>query len=921
MSDQGGPVGRIWELGRIDAFARVACVAGGTLMVTGPTGIGKTLLLDSAVDRATRSDDVVLTASGAEFEADVGFSTLSQLLYPLHAQMSTLAEDHSDDLSLALGYSSSKGKGSRVSVSEAAIELLAKVRVASPILLAVDDLQWVDSGSAVVLREIADVAPAMGIGFIGACRTDTGTRFDASGFPQLELSPLKPAESALLVTSCFPQLSPQAVQRVVAESEGYPLALVELASALSENVDAGGALPQTLPLSQRLQDLFTSRVNALPDSTRRALLLRALASGQASGLGAELGAPEELALAEAARLISARDTRGSASFRHPLIRAAVVHCSTSAERRRAHAELAGLFAHHPERCAWHLAQAADQPDAAIATLLEAAATAALRRGDSAGAVSSALRSAKLSPDAAERCRRLARAAYIEADVSGALQDASDLLAAARQASSGSDGSLQGTVAAAYVLLNEGDVDTAHALLTTALTSGDPCVGASRETLVSALHTLMLAAFFGGRPELWQSFEQGLALLQNEIPPALACMANTFPDPVRTGHAALDQVEPILDSLANEEDPARIVFVSEAVFYLDRLEACRNALWRVVHNGREGGAVASSIYAVIMLSFADFANGSWDTAQQLADEGVQLCEKHGYRLLAWPGRLAQALIAAARGDLSVTTHIARSMTNWSTSRGGRTVHIYAHHARELAALGYGDFDEAYRLATAISPPGLLPPYTAHALWVPMDLVEAAVHIGRHAEACAHVRALKEADVAALSPRLAQLVAGSEAMAATDPDDAIELYEQALALPGGEQWPFERARIQASYGQRLRRLQRTLTSRDHLHAAATTFDELGAQPWRSRVLRELEATGLNKGRTTTGRDALTPREEEIASLAATGLGNKQIAARLLVSPRTVAAHLRHIFPKLGVSSRAALRDSLGAPPPQERGGDAR
>lgn len=912
-------MGRIWELGRIDAFARVACAAGGTLIVTGPTGIGKTLLLDSAVDRATRSDVVVLSASGAEFEADVGFSTLSQLLYPLRTQMSTLTEDHNDGLSVALGYSSSKGNGSRASVSEAALELLEKVRVDSPILLAVDDLQWVDPGSATVLREIADVAPARGIGFIGACRTDTGTRFD-SGFPQLELSPLKPAESALLVTSCFPQLSPHAVQRVVAESEGYPLALIELASALSENAGAGGPLPQTLPLSQRLQDLFTSRVEALPDSTRRALLLRALASGQPSGLGGELGTPGELTVAEQALLISARDTQGSASFRHPLIRATVVHCSTSAERRRAHAELAGLFAHHPERCAWHLAQAADQPDAAIATLMEDAATAALRRGDSEGAVASALRSAELSPDAAERCRRLARAAYIKADVSGALQDASDLLTAARQASNGSDGSLQGSVAAAYVLLNEGDVDTAHALLSTALTS-DLSLGASRETLVSALHTLMLAAFFGGRPELWQPFEQGLDLLQNEIPPALACMANTFADPARTFHVALDQAEPILDSLANEDDPARIVFVSEAVFYLDRLEACRNALWRVVHNGREGGAVASSIYAAIMLSFADFANGSWETAQQLADEGVQLCEKHGYRLLAWPGRLAQALIAAARGDLSVTMHIARSMTNWSTSRGGRTVQIYAHHARELAALGYGDFDEAYRLTTAISPPGVLPPYTAHALWVPMDLVEAAVHIGRHAEARAHVRALKEADVAALSPRLALLMAGSEAMAATDPDDAIQLYEQALALPGGEQWPFERARIQASYGQRLRRLQRTLTSRDHLHAAATTFDDLGAQPWRSRVLRELEATGLSKGRTTTGRDALTPREEEIASLAATGLGNKQIAARLLVSPRTVAAHLRHIFPKLGVSSRAALRDRLGPPPPQEHGRDAR
>ncbi|MET8036843.1 LuxR family transcriptional regulator [Streptomyces sp. NPDC005345] len=902
-------VGRSREVTELRAFLATAASRGAALAFSGPAGVGRSALLDMASSMACRSGALVLHAAGAQFESNVEFACLSQLLYPLRKAARIRAAKDPGPLSAAVGYDLGEGSGETASIPGIAAQLLRETCGQALVLLAVDDLQWVDASSAAVLEVIARRAEDLGVGFIGACRSDTPAHFDSSAVAVLDVPPLKPPEALSLVRSRFPQMSSSSMRQVVAESEGYPLTLVELASALEVESSTDCGPDGGLPFPPRLRRLFSSVVRDLPDSTRQALLLEALAAQDPGPRDRLAASSTDLLPAVQAQLVTTQDQIGSVTFTHPLIRTTLIACSTSAERRQAHSDLARLSERRPESCAWHLAEAADRPSEALAAVLESNATAALRRGAAGEAMARALRSAELSPDAAERARRLARAAYMKADVSGDLKDASAMLLAAREGTSGTDSSLQSAVAAAYVLLNEGDVDAAHRLLAAALDSEELARDASRDTLLSALHTLMLAAFFGGRPELWPPFQRALARLKGDIPSDLACMANTFPDPARTGHAALPLLDPILRGLKEEEDPAQIVRIAEAVFYLDRLEDCRDGLWKVIRNGREGGAVASSLYALIVLSFADFQRGSWDTAQQLADEAEQLCGEHGYHILAWPARLAQALLAAARGYPSVVSEIARGMANWSTSHGGHTIKLYAHHARELSALGHGDFDEAYRQVTAISPPGDLPPYRAHALWVPMDLVEAAVHIGRYAEARAHVEAVTEAGIASLSPRLALVVAGSAAMAA-DHDDAVELFEAALAIPSSQQWPFERARIQAAYGQRLRRLHRTLEAREHLGAAAATFDYLGARSWRARILRELQATGLRRGGATADRGSLTPREREIASLAATGLGNKQIAARLLISPRTVAAHLRNVFPKLGLTSRAALRDRLDA-----------
>jgi DNA-binding CsgD family transcriptional regulator len=231
-------------------------------------------------------------------------------------------------------------------------------------------------------------------------------------------------------------------------------------------------------------------------------------------------------------------------------------------------------------------------------------------------------------------------------------------------------------------------------------------------------------------------------------------------------------------------------------------------------------------------------------------------------------------------------------------------------RALLASGHSDFDEAYRHASAISPAGTLPPHVSQSMWVALDLVESAVATSRHQEAAAHAEALRQANADQVSPRLAMVTYAAAALSA-DAGRAAAWFERALAVPDARRWPFEMARVQLLFGEHLRRARATAAARPHLMAALETFENLGARPWTDRAARELRAAGAPSSRPVTpGAGTLTDRELTIASLAAAGLTNRQIADQVNLSHRTVGANLYRIFPKLGVSSRAALRDALAA-----------
>jgi DNA-binding CsgD family transcriptional regulator len=912
-------IGRDREVEFLRSFIDQSAAQGGALLLSGDAGLGKTELLDAAAAHAAAAGTRVLRAAGAEFEADLSFAALNQVLYPLLGGLEQLSALHGKALRVALGLSDGSPADQLV-VSNAALALVLQAAAARPVLVIVDDLPWVDRASAVVLGFVARRLAGSRVGFLAAYRSGEESFFERSGLPGYELEPLDETAAAALIGDRFPALAPRVRQRLLADAQGNPLALLELPVALS-GPQRAGALPAVLPLSQRLQSLFASRVSGLPAATRDLLLLAVLEGtgdlGVLRGTASGQGGIEDLAPAERARLVHVDHGTGRLTFRHPLTRSAVVELSTSDQRRRVHAVLAKQLTDQPERRAWHLAEAAVGPNQEVARLLEQAANVTLRRGDAVGAIAALLRAADLSPGGRERSRRLALAAYLGADVTGDLRNVPQLLEKAHRADPERAGSLAAAVAASAHLLNgDGDIDTAHRLLVGAIEMQPGPYDADDTVLIEALYTLLLVCFFGGRSELWEPFETALRQVQPQVPDTLAVLSKTFPDPARTALPALGQLDAAIAGLRQEADPVRIVRVGIAAAYVDRLAGCREALWRVVRHGREGGAVTSAIEALFLLGNHGFLAGQWEEVAKVCDEGLRLCDAHSYRLLAWPGLFLRALLAATGGHAGQTQVLTDQMTRWAAPRRIGSVHHYAAHAKALAALGQGDFEDAYQHATAVSPAGVLAAHIPHALWLVMDLVEAAMRTGRHAEAAAHVAAVREADLAAISPRLALITGGSAAIAAPD-HQAGDLFEEALAIPGADRWPFDLARIQLAYGERLRRTKATTHARSQLAAALDTFQRLGAQPWAARAGNELRATGLSRGQAAAsgGQVSLTPQQREIAQLAAAGLTNKQIGERLFLSPRTVATHLYQLFPKLGVASRAALRDALAALPAEQ------
>jgi DNA-binding CsgD family transcriptional regulator/tetratricopeptide (TPR) repeat protein len=872
------------------------------------------MLLDVAAGLASHAGMQVLRARGVEFEASMSFAGLNQALLPIFGQFSELTETHRNALNVALGL----GEGDppdRLVVANAVLTLLRTASVHRPLLVIVDDLTWLDRPTAGVLGFAARRVAESRVGVLAACRPEDQSFFDRVGLPELDLRPLNHDAASNLLESRFPILAPAVRERILTEAQGNPLALLELPAALSDAQRiAIHALPDALPLSRRLETLFASRITALPAPSRQLLLLMALdGTGELRLLNTTVPGGawlEHLAMIEQARLVYVDEITRRPIFRHPLIRSAVVELATTAERREIHQQLAEVWADQPDRRAWHLAHATVGVDPEVAESLEQAAYHTLRRGDGVGAIAALTRAAELSPRGADRGRRLAEAAYIGADVTGQLRNAAQLLADAHQADPQFKDSVQSAVTAAFVLLNgEGDVDTAHSLLAGAIQNDQQV---SPALLVEALNVLNLICFFGGREELWWPFFEALDRLRPGVPTDLDLLSKTFADPVRTAAPALGQLETAISELTSEVDPTRIVRVAIAAVYVDRLQGCRPALWRLVSDGRRGGAVASAIQGLLMLGLDDLMTGQWQEALRLLAEGVGLCETHGYELFAWPGRYQLAALAALTGDYATTHAMADDMMRWAIPRRVGAVQAYACHARALAALGQGNFEEAFRQAATISPPGRLASYSPGAIWALMDLVESATRTGRHADASAHVAAMREMNVADLSSRVALLAGGSAAIAAPD-DSAVELFAKTLAMAGAGRWPFDLARVRLVYGERLRRLRANTESRIQLSAALETFECLGAQPWAKRASNELRATGETKSRGGHyASPALTPQEHQIATLAAAGLSNKQIAEHLFLSHRTVGGHLHRLFPKLGVATRAGLRDALATLP---------
>jgi DNA-binding CsgD family transcriptional regulator/energy-coupling factor transporter ATP-binding protein EcfA2 len=923
-------VGRSGELERVLRLAAEAARHGAALMIFGDPGVGKSALLNVAAGVFAAQHGQVLTAVGLEHEADIAFSALSLLLHPLHAYLAELDGPHRQALSVVLGLADGPGP-SRLVVANSVLELLCLTANRSPLLVIVDDLQWVDRSSAAILGLVSRRLTGTRVGFLAAARTGEAGFFESSGLPELRIEALGPEASSALVDAEFPGLAARVRHRVLAESEGNPLALLELPTALSlPERAAEQVLPDVLPLGRKLQSTFAARLAQLPGPARALLLLAALdVSGDLRVLQ-QAGAAQDslgvLAPAERAHLVRVDDSAGRVTFRHPLVRAAVVAASTSAERRHAHLALAQQLTSQPERRAWHLAASCVQPDEAVAALLEDTAASVLRRGDAVGAVAALIRAADLHPNGDRRSRLLAQAAFVGAGVTGDLRNVPKLLADARRADPGHGESLQAAVAASYALLNgDGDLLTAHRLLVNAIETHTRSLGragpdandtsAVDPALVDALHSLLSVCSWAGQGDLWPPLLSVIEDLRSRVPRTLHLRVQVQGDPARLDAVTLAEFDGAIRALREQADPARTVQIAIAALYIDRIDDCRESLWRVVQDGRAGGAITSAIRAMMALCVEDFAVGRWDEAHELAIEGLQLCDTYGYGLPTWFLRMGQALVAAGRGDEDLVRSLTEQMMRWATPRRVGAVQMFARHARGLSALGQGDFEEAYQQLSAISAPGAFPAYTAYALKIPMDLVEAAIRTGRPDEAVAHLRAMRVAGLPALSGHLALMTGAAAALCASD-DDAAVLFEAALKVPGADRWPFDLARVHLAYGEHLRRHHAPVAARRHLETALEVFHRLAARPWVARAANELRASGRTRQQNDyASAGVLTPQEREIAFMAASGLSNREIGERLFLSHRTVGTHLYRVFPKLGITTRAALRDALTRASPDD------
>jgi DNA-binding CsgD family transcriptional regulator len=646
--------------------------------------------------------------------------------------------------------------------------------------------------------------------------------------------------------------------RVLREAAGNPLALLEVPARLTPGQRAGvEPLPEHLPPGDRLERVFADRLGALPPATRFVLLLCALAGRGAQPPDLIAGAARaagtsaaELTPAREHGLVDVDPHTGRIAFRHPLAGACVARAATAAERRRAHRALAAALPGESERALTHRVAATDGPDAGLARALAEAGRRAAARGGHGEAGALLARAAELSPGAADRVRRLVGAAHAAAH-GGSLATAGRLLGEARRGGIPADARALHDVTHAFVRLHaDGDLAPAIDVVT-----GGPL----REAAGTSLFLLLVATGCTDDPAVREAARVAL-------PPGGGA--------VRTGWLPWDPAS--ADALG---DPA--------------------PLWERVTRRASFHTMAC---AALVAARDDHLTGHWDRCLAATAAGASAAGARGHGFLERMFRYVAGHVHAARGDQEELDALAAPLGRWASTRRHTRLLGGLAALRARCALGNGDYEAAYAGAAALVPPGR-PPAGGHA--VLLDLVEAALHTGHAAQARRHAAAFRAAGTAATGPHPAFVLAAAEALAA--PDDAVDAAAHAVyALPGAGRWPFELARVHLHHGAWLRRRHRAVEARHHLAAAHRRFVALRAAPWAGRAEEELCAAGPGG---TTPHAALTAQELRVARLAARGLTNRQIGDRLRVSPRTVGAHLYKIFPKLGVSSRAALAQALG------------
>lgn len=882
------------------------------LVLRGEAGIGKTALLEHARDAAMSSGFAVESATGAESESQFAFAGLHQLCAPLWSHATALPAPQRTALGVAFGQQDGAAPD-RFLVGLATLNLLAEAAEQGPVLCLVDDAQWLDQASSQVLAFVARRVAAERLALVFASRDAPDGADDVlAGLPHRRLEGLGDADArALLATAVRTPLDDTVRDRIVAESRGNPLALLELPHSVEPARLAGGfGLPDVLSVPRRIEDSFTARSGSLPAETQLLLLVAAAEpTGDAALLwraAERLGLARESArAAEAAGLV---ETDSRVRFRHPLVRSAVYRAATASERRRAHDALAAATdpAVDPDRRAWHRAQAVLGTDEDAAADLERSADRARARGGVAAAGAFLQHAAELTPDPARRAMRALDAAHAM-HAAGASAEALELLAVADA------GPLDPVQRArlqllraqiAFHLTRGDDVPTMLLGAARTLAPLDPAL--ARDTYLFALDT---ATITGGRgrdvrevadvartapaaptpPRPVDLLLDGLVSLftdgyQASVPALRRALEGFHGDATRAGISDGDDARQWL-WLAGRT--ALTLFDNELLYVLAR---------RNVELAREAGALATLPTALLFRAATLVASGEVALASELAAEGRIITEAIG----AAPLHQADLILTAWRGRRAETVELFAASVEAHGRDGAEGT--LAQYALAVLHNGLGEYPAALDAATHVLESNEHPLIS---LALP-ELVEAASRADEPQRAAAALEELDARARATGTPWALGLTERSRGLTTAGPA-AEHHYREAIELLRSCRMASHLARTHLVYGEWLRREGRRHDAREQLRTAHDLLLDMDGAAFAARAARELRATGEHaRPRIAQPADALTSHELQIARLVATGATSREVGAQLFLSPRTIESHLRSIFRKLGITSRRQLRE---------------
>ena len=904
-------LGRELERNRIDELIGAARHGeGASLVLRGEAGMGKTALLAHAAESA--HDLRVLHTRGLEGEAPLAYRGLHDLLLPLANLLDRIPAQQADALrgALALGPEPSGPQA----VAAGTLSLLAASGEVKPLVVTVDDLQWIDSASADAILFSARRLVGNPVALFLAVRADE-TEFETAGLDELVIEGLSPSEAAELVVRARSEIAPQVAARLVEATNGNPLALVELPQLLDERQARGESpLPNPLPAAASIERAFEMRAARLSEAARTALTAAAALGDGDTGVLARaldslgIDAGESLEEAETAGVVLLRP--GSFEFVHPLARSALYQAALPSDLRRAHAALAGALDPEaaPDLRAWHLSEAATEPDEELAAALESSADRALRRGGYRAAASARERAAELSTDDESRARRLALAGDA-AQLAGLSERALVLLDKALIAENDPLRRAEIQNSRGFILHWRGEFDRAreawsqaaqveafdrekaaviyHELLGPAYERGD-----AAGVLEMGQRSYELAPRDGGWIEFMGATAIGFGLMYN----GRAREARPFL--LRGGEIAESNPESF-------DDPVWLGVGGAALCFAEEDTRARALFERLLGDARATSSFGVLTFVLPALASVEREVGNWPRARALAVECVELSLDTEQTINLANGYNECAHVSALVGREQDCRDFAAEAAALAQETGSFASLVWTHEALGALELGLGNTQQAIAelepLLRQVVERGIGEPQMIASL---PNLIEAYVrakNLRRQKSSWPTLRSWLPTRVTSDSwyPPPAAVVY-------SPPMQTSQIVFQ-LGLEHCERLPrpFERARIELCFGERLRRSGHRVDARTRLRQALAIFEQLGARTWAEKARSELRASGETiRAHDPTARDELTPQELKVALVIADGASNQEAAAALFLSPKTIEAHLGRVYRKLGIRSRTEL-----------------